>query len=94
MRARACRYPSRLKQFFVCLVLPTTQAAMVLGKYMQELKVWAQGEIEAATSQKARFLTGGSESSLGENSREARVGTCKRLHLGRRQPVLTDGLSK
>lgn len=52
-----------------CLMVNITQAAMVLGKYMQDLKVWAQGEIEAATSQKARFLTGGSESSLCENSR-------------------------
>lgn len=50
------------------LILIETQAAMVLGKNMQELKVWAQGEIEAATSQKARYLTGGSESSLCENS--------------------------
>lgn len=41
---------------------------MVLGKYMQELKVWAQGEVEAAASQKARFLTGGSESSLCEET--------------------------
>lgn len=46
---------------------------MVLGKYMQELKVWAQGEIEAATSQKARFLTGGSEYYLCENSRAVRA---------------------
>ncbi|CAM9637950.1 unnamed protein product [Pylaiella littoralis] len=40
------------------------QAAMLLGKYMHELKVWAQGEIEAAALHKARFLTHGSESSL------------------------------
>lgn len=36
---------------------------MLLGKYMQELKVWAKREIDDATSKKARFLTGGSESS-------------------------------
>lgn len=50
--------------FLSCLMVTKTQAAMVLGKYMQELKVWAQGEVEAASSQKARFLTGGSESSI------------------------------
>lgn len=54
--------------FLSCVMVVTTQAAMVLGRYMQELKVWAQGEIEVATSQKARFLTGGSESSLCENN--------------------------
>lgn len=46
---------------------------MVLGKYMQEFKVWAQGEIEAAASQKARFLTGGSESSICENDRAVHI---------------------
>ncbi|CAM9124513.1 unnamed protein product, partial [Hapterophycus canaliculatus] len=39
------------------------QAAMLLGKYMQELKAWAKREIDDAASKKARFLTGGSESS-------------------------------
>lgn len=42
---------------------------MLLGKYMHELKVWAQGEIEAAALHKARFLTHGSESSLCEKGR-------------------------
>eukprot|EP00752_Nemacystus_decipiens_P010136 g9032.t2 len=54
------------------------QAAMVLGKYMQELKVWAQGEIAAAASQKARFLTGGSESSL-SGSKSSRSSSVARL---------------
>lgn len=59
--------------FLSCLMVIKTQAAMVLGKYMQELKVWAQGEIEAATSQKARYLTGGSESSICEDDRAVHV---------------------
>lgn len=41
---------------------------MLLGKYMQELKVWAQEEMEAFVSQKARYLMGGSESSIGEKT--------------------------
>lgn len=56
------------------------QAAILLGKYMHELRVWAQGEIEAAALHKARFLTGGSESSRCEErkiqSRHARC--CER----------------
>ncbi|CAM9590875.1 unnamed protein product, partial [Ectocarpus sp. 12 AP-2014] len=51
------------------------QAAMALGKYMQELKVWAQEEMEASVSQKARYLKGGSESSKGGRSfTSSRVG--------------------
>ncbi len=62
--------------------LTETQAAMLLGKYMQELKVWAQSEVEAAASQKTRFLTGGSESSLCEEIQRARAPYCEPLPLG------------
>ncbi|CAB1097887.1 unnamed protein product [Ectocarpus sp. CCAP 1310/34] len=51
------------------------QAAISLGKYMQELKVWAQEEMDASVSQKARYLKGGSESSKGgRSSTSSRVG--------------------
>ena len=39
---------------------------MVLGKRMNELKLWASQELEVTASQKNRFLAGGSESSLGK----------------------------
>lgn len=41
---------------------------MLLVRYMNELKVWAQREIEASAAHKTRFLTGGSESSLCEHN--------------------------
>lgn len=37
-----------------------TKAAILLVKYMNELKVWAREELGALARNKMRFLTGGS----------------------------------
>ncbi|CAM9789029.1 unnamed protein product [Ascophyllum nodosum] len=41
------------------------QAAILLVKYMNDLKAWAREELEAYALHKRRFLTGGTESTLG-----------------------------
>ena len=52
----------------VCIFLlrRRNHAAMVLGKHMNALKMWALQEMEASASQKNRFLAGGLEASLGQ----------------------------